>query len=170
MQSQTKLLTLPLVSLHTRASAVVRHRRKIFAFARRLDSAQLILSGNCKRSAICAAVAGSSVRGTHSEAQMSKSDDVLRLFKGLSISDDDQMHVTNLAKLEQQLQIWLGTEGTSMTSFKKLLREHAICLGNFTAYHSQKALKQALRTDPALIVSKKKAKKYQLVKQCLTRL
>ena len=132
-----------------------------------LDSAQLILSGN--RSANRAAVAGSSVRGTYSEAQMSESDQVLRLFKGLSISgDDDQMHVTSLAELEQQLQSWLGTAGTSMTSFKKLLRKHAICLGNFTAYHSQKSLKQALRTDPALIVSKKKAKKYKLVKQCLT--
>ena len=98
---------------------------------------------------------------------MSKSDDVLPLFKGLSISDDEQMHVTSLAELEQQLQSWLESEGTSMTSFKKLLRKHAICLGNFTAYHSQKALKQALRTDPDLIVSKKKAKKYKLVKQCL---
>ena len=101
-------------------------------------------------------------------AQMTGSEQVLRLFKGLSISDTDHFHVTSLAELEQQLQDWMETEATSMTSFKKLLRDHAICLGNFTAYHSQKALKQALRADPALIVSRKKAKKYKLVKQCLT--
>lgn len=168
MQLHAKLFTLRLVSLHAHPSAVVWHRRKV-DFVGRLDSAQLIPSSNCKRSANCAAVTGSGVSSPGAyEAQMSDSDQVLRLFKGLSITDDEQIHVTNLAELEQHLQNWLATEGTSMIGFKKLLRNHAICLGNFTAYHSQKALKQALRTDPSLIVSRKKAKKYKLVKQCLT--
>lgn len=99
---------------------------------------------------------------------MADNEQILRLFKGLDISDEDQIHVTTLAELEEHLAIWLETEGTSMTSFKKLLHSHAICLGNFTAYHSQKALKTALRSDAALIVPRKKAKKYKLVKYCLT--
>ena len=99
---------------------------------------------------------------------MSENEQVLRLFKGLSINNDAQFHVTSLAELENQLQNWLETENTSMRSFKKLLRDYAICLGNFTAYHSQKDLKNALRSDPALIVSRRKVKKYKLVKQCLT--
>ena len=104
------------------------------------------------------------------KAQMSDNEQILRLFKGLGISDEDRIHVTTLAELEAHLESWLETEGTSMTSFKKLLHNHAICLGNFTAYHNQKALKTALRSNRALIVPREKAKKYKLVKHCLTRL
>lgn len=102
----------------------------------------------------------------------SDSEKVLRLFEGLSITESgaDHIHVTSLEELEQHLQDWFESEGMSMKTFKKLLREYAICLGNFTAYHSQKALKHALRADPDLIVSRKEAKKYKLVKQCLTQL
>ncbi|KAL3160323.1 hypothetical protein ABBQ38_009712 [Trebouxia sp. C0009 RCD-2024] len=102
----------------------------------------------------------------------SNSEQVLRLFERLSVADSDADHlqVRSLAELEKHLQIWFESGVMSMTTFKKQLRDHAICLGNFTAYHSQQALKHALRTDRDLIVSRKKAKKYKFVKQCLTRL
>ncbi|KAL3161578.1 hypothetical protein ABBQ32_010440 [Trebouxia sp. C0010 RCD-2024] len=102
----------------------------------------------------------------------SDSEQILRLFNGLSVteSDTDHIHNKSLAELENHLQQWFDSEMMSMTAFKKLMRDHAICLGNFTAYHSQKALKQALREDPSLIVSKNKAKKYKLVRRCLTQL
>lgn len=156
---------LPLGS-QARHSAIGWNRRKEVCVTGRLGSAQLVRISN--RYVKAATVACSDARGTLPEAQMSDSEHILRLFKGLGISDNDQIHVKSLAELEEHLTRWLETEGTSMTSFKKLLRNHAICLGNFTAYHNQKALKIALRSNPALIVSRKKAKRYKLVKQCLT--
>ena len=93
---------------------------------------------------------------------------VLRLFEGLSIRDVAGGRSVSLAELDRQLQEWHEQEGISMNKFKEIIRAHAICLGDCKAYHSQKALKQALQADPSKIVSKRKAKRYKFVKKCLT--
>ncbi len=98
------------------------------------------------------------------------SESVLRLFEGLAISSVADGRIVSLSELDRQLQEWYEQEEISMTKFKDLLRTHAICLGDCQAYHSQKALKQALRADPSKIIARHKAKQYKFVKQCLTML
>lgn len=97
------------------------------------------------------------------------SESVLRLFEGLSLSGEgDEGGICSLAELDRQLREWYEQEGISKKKFKKLIRSHAICLGDCKPYHSQKALKQALRADRSKIIPRDKAKSYEFVKLCLT--
>ena len=106
--------------------------------------------------------------GATKDADDSERLSVLRLFEDLSISSVADGHIVSLSELDRQLQNWYEQEGISMKKCKDLLRTHAICLGDCQAYHSQEALKQALRADPSKIISRKKAKQYKFVKKCLT--
>ena len=113
-------------------------------------------------------------RAAHATSQHATTKDVddseivLRLFEGLAISSIADGRIVSLSELDRQLQEWYEQEGISMKKFKDLLRTHAICLGACQAYHSQKALTQALRADPSKIISRQKAKQYSFVKKCLT--
>jgi DNA-directed RNA polymerase delta subunit len=95
------------------------------------------------------------------------SESVLRLFEDLTISSVADGRIVSLSELDRQLRDWYEQEGISMKKFKDLLQTHAICLGDCQAYHSQEALKQALRADPSKIISRQKAKQYKFVKKCL---
>jgi len=97
-----------------------------------------------------------------------ESERVLHLFEALSISGVANGRAVSLVELDRQLQEWHEQEGISMKKFKGLIRAHAICLGDCKAYHSQKALKQALLANRRNIISREKAKQYKYVRQYLT--
>ena len=101
-------------------------------------------------------------------AAFDESEQILNLFEGLSISSGKSGGATSLPELDRHLQQWHEREGISMTKFKEVIRQEAICLGNMKAYQNQNALKEALRADQSKIVSRKKAKQYKYVRQCLT--
>jgi hypothetical protein len=108
------------------------------------------------------------LRSAGATKDVDDSESVLRLFEDLTISSVADGRIVSLSELDRQLQDWYEQEGISMKKFKDLLRTHAICLGDCQAYHSQEALKRALRADPSKIISRQKAKQYKFVKQCLT--
>lgn len=107
---------------------------------------------------------------TESEDEM---DVILSRIRGLSISSAAQPGLKSrswLSKLNQNLEQWHEEEGMSMTTFKKVVKEHAICLSDLKVYGSRGALQRALRLDPSKRVRLAQAKQYKYVKICLVTL
>lgn len=98
-------------------------------------------------------------------------DDILNRIKTLSITQKSgSRRLDWLAQLDQNLEQWHEEEGMSITKFKQVVKDMAICLSDLTQYPSQTALKHALRKDPSKIVRLAQAKQFKYVKICLVTL
>ena len=73
----------------------------------------------------------------------------------------------SLERLDRQLQTLHDTMGISLTKMRKIIKRKGICLKNCVEYGSMNALKQKLRSNRRLIVSKNQAKQFKYVKSCL---
>jgi hypothetical protein len=72
-----------------------------------------------------------------------------------------------LKAIEEMLEALHEETGTSMTKFKKWIKNRGICLRNCKEYGSQTALRLVLLHNEKLIVPKEQAKAYKHVKVCL---
>ena len=72
-----------------------------------------------------------------------------------------------LSVIEDMLEALHEELGTSMTKFKKWIKEKGICLRNCKEYGSEAALRLVLQHNKKLIVPRQQAKEYKHVKMCL---
>lgn len=70
-----------------------------------------------------------------------------------------------MAEIEERLQALMVDNSWSKTKLKKEVHERGICLRNGKEYG--RTLPAVLRKQPALLVYKQQAKKYELAKACL---
>lgn len=96
-------------------------------------------------------------------------EDILNRIQTLSITAEQSglQGRDRLAMLNEDLKQWYEVEGLSMTKFKQVVQDSAICLSDLKHYHSRKALRRALKEDPSKIVPRAHAKQFKYVKMCL---
>ena len=98
---------------------------------------------------------------------------ILHRIRGLSISSAEKSGLKGrswLSKLNENLAQWHEEEGMSMTKFKQVVRDHAICLSDLKEYGNRRVLQQVLRQDPSKRVRLAQAKQYKYVEICLVSL
>lgn len=100
----------------------------------------------------------------------STSEDYRSVLEAVTASRTSKKKSHTLAALDDELRKLHELKGTSFGSFKKEIKHRGICLSNCREYGSARALAEALRNNRKLIVSRKDAKEFKYVKQCLVSL